>query len=83
MEIKIEKGFEIPKAKTGILSEAIRKLIRSEVGDSIYIPNKAGKNARLRAHQIGGPGWCITRTDADGTRVWKIAEPKNGFIDVL
>ena len=83
MEIKIEKGFEIPKAQTGIISETLRKLMRSEVGDSVYIPNEAGMSVRVRAHHIGGPGWYRTRTDARGTRVWKIAEPKNGFNDVL
>jgi hypothetical protein len=83
MEIKIEKGIAMRPTRTGPMTEAIRMLMRSEVGDSVYIPHQAGKSVRTRARQVGGPGWCVTRSDANGARVWKIAEPNGGIGNVL
>ena len=83
MEIKIEKGIAMRPIRTGPMTETIRMLMRSEVGDSVYIPHQIGKSVSTRARQVGGPGWCVTRSDASGTRVWKIAEPNRINVDVL
>jgi hypothetical protein len=83
MEIKIEKGIAAPPARTGNMTETIRILMRSEVGDSAYIPYNVGKDVRVRANQVGGRGWYATRSDDNGTRIWKIAEPNWGIGNVL
>ena len=70
MEIKIEKGIPLPLTSKG-MTPMIRALMRSEVGDSVYIPPEAGSGVRIRAHQLGGPGWYMTRAEANGVRIWK------------
>jgi len=64
----------------GIITKTIFEFMNARIGDSIYISNEAGKetgkNAMVRAAQLGGSGWVTSRREGDGRRIWKIAEPR-------
>lgn len=68
-KFKIEKGIPIPPMANGGngFSEVLRKLKK---GDSVYLPTTVHKISST-AHGIFGKGNYATRTEGDGTRVWR------------
>ncbi len=73
-----QKGVKIANIgyprEYGIITNTIREFMNAEIGASIYFPHDA-KSAAVRANQLGGAGWVVTRRIGNGRRFWKIAEP--------
>ncbi len=56
------------------ITEALRALVTAPIGSSVFV--SANKNtAAARAHTVAGAGWAVARTEGDGARVWKVADP--------
>ena len=64
------------RREAGVLTKTIREFMDAQIGDSIYFSNDT-KSPMVRANQLGGPGWVVTRRIGNGRRFWKIAEPRS------
>lgn len=89
--LKIEKNVAIP-SKSGVwkgdknsISAAIKRLMASDLGDSVLFPfglkTSRGLDISLNTlgrlvNTIGGTGGATIRKTDDGWRIWKIGQPK-------
>ena len=80
MAFVIESGVPMPNggrsgARAGPITEALRTLSRSKVGDSVFIPDKRPRDMGCYVASAAGKGWALSRSEGNGVRVWKVAEP--------
>jgi len=59
------------------INGAIAALAEAAIGASVLIaPIDKPTTFQQAAYRLGGRGWIASRKEADGWRVWKMAEPK-------
>ncbi len=67
-ELKIDKGVQIPPRRADGMAAALRKMKR---GDSVLLPTDMS-SARASAHRELGKGCYASRSEGEGTRIWRI-----------
>lgn len=75
--IKIENDVPLPERPFPYdrVRDACEVLAKAEIGDSTYIEDVSIGIVSAKANRAAGSGWYTARTDGDGVRIWKMAEP--------